>query len=118
MTSGETAQDDRLAAGAQRRDVVPPLRRRHLLDDFGALHQEIVNVVIDVVEAAAQFVEGRLAGGHVRCKGKWEAILIVRPITESKENIDTSRCCFIAMRRCAVLWHGPRSRSFWPERQS
>jgi hypothetical protein len=30
------------------------------------LHQEIVHLIVDLVDAAAEIVEGRLAVGHVR----------------------------------------------------
>jgi hypothetical protein len=66
MAIHQPAQDHRLAARPQRGDLagdlLPPDRR----DDLGPLHQEIVELIVDLVDAPAEIVEERLTVGHVR----------------------------------------------------
>src|SRR6266849_1405370 len=51
-------------------------------------HDQVVQLVVDLVDAAAQIVECGSAGGHGKLCTNRKAIEIVRLIAESKENID------------------------------
>jgi hypothetical protein len=57
-----------------------------------------VQLIVDHVDLTAQFVECRLAAGHVRIARGRGALLIVRHVAESKENVDMTWPSFIAMR--------------------
>jgi hypothetical protein len=53
MPRHQPSENLRFAAGPERQGPIGPLGLPDLLDDLGALHQQIVHLVVQFVDAAA-----------------------------------------------------------------
>ena len=60
----QPAKDLRLPAGPDRRHPIRLLERADGVDHLGSAHQEIVHLVVDLVDLAAQVVQGPVRVGH------------------------------------------------------
>ena len=66
MARQETAQDLRLAPGAQRRRRIGAFQPADALDHRGARHQHVVQRVVEFVDAAAQIGKRGRSGRHLK----------------------------------------------------
>ena len=80
--------------------VMPALNAERTIEKTWreVLDQEIVDLVVDPVDLAAQRVQGASGGGHrFKLPRKRGRIVVVADAREIKENVDIAAPCFLPM---------------------
>ena len=97
----QAAQNLRLARRLIGRDAAGALLRRHPGDDLQALDQQILQAVVNPIEATAQFFEIGLGRQHGFDRFSEGPIVVERGLGESKENSTRQprKCLAPALRR-------------------